>query len=206
MERYGKILVEIQGRSPLLMNKLTPERLRGQERGRGGKITQVFDPEKEARESAYIDVIDGKETLYIPSEAVYQCILNASKIYKSGKHKMSELLAGSIRIEPEKIPLGTDKYEIDIRPVRIGSARVLRARAKVPKWKARFYIIYDKTLLKDLKLLRTVVEDAGVRIGLLDYRPQKGGPFGTFVVTKFEVIEDEADSQVPPLRGHPSNN
>jgi hypothetical protein len=102
---------------------------------------------------------------------------------------MRDLLAGSIMIEPEKIPLGTKDYEVDIRAVNIKGSRVLRGRAKIPKWKAEFYIIYDKTLLSDIKLLRTILEDAGVRVGLLDYRPQKGGPFGTFIVTKFEEVE-----------------
>ena len=31
------------------------------------------------------------------------------------------------------------------------------------------------------------VEEAGFRMGLLDYRPQHMGPFGTFEVVKFEV-------------------
>jgi hypothetical protein len=188
--RYGKIYVVIEGRTPLLMNRLTPEKLKVENRsGKNTEIIQQYDPVEEAKKSAYIDVIDGKETLYIPAEAVYQCILNASKIYKSGKSKMRDLLAGSIMIEPEKIPLGTKDYEIDIRAVNIKGSRVLRGRAKIPKWKAEFYIIYDKTLLSDIKLLRTILEDAGVRVGLLDYRPQKGGPFGTFIVTKFEEVE-----------------
>jgi hypothetical protein len=188
---YGKIRVKIKGLTPLLMNRLTPEKLKRETRVR----TEDFDPEVDARESAYIDVIGGKQQLYIPAEAVYGMIVTAAAAYKSGKMSLSNLLAGTIRIEPEKIPLGTDKYEIDIRPVRVppGSrtaSRVLRARAKVPTWEAEFTIIYDKKMLgKVIGGLRKILEDAGRRVGLLDFRPQKRGWFGTFAVEEFKILE-----------------
>jgi hypothetical protein len=183
---YGKIRVKIRGLTPLLMNRPSPEKLK-----RGTTVkTQTFDPEVEARESAYIDVIDGKRQLYIPAEAVYGMILTAAKTYKTGRMVMSNLLAGAIRVEPEKIPLGTDKYEIDTRLVCVKGARVWRARAKVPSWEAEFYIIYDKELLdKALPGLRKIIEDGGRRVGLLDFRPQKKGWFGTFALEEFEVIK-----------------
>jgi hypothetical protein len=188
---YGKIRVKIKGLTPLLMNRLTPEKLKRQTRAK----TEEFDPEVEARESAYIDVIDGKSQLYIPAEAVYGMIVTAATAYESGDVSLSSVLAGTIRIEPEKIPLGTDKYEIDIRPVRVPpgrrtAARVLRARAKVPTWEAEFTIIYDKEMLgKVIGDLRKILEDAGRRVGLLDFRPQKRGWFGTFAVEEFKILE-----------------
>ena len=66
---------------------------------------------------------------------------------------------------------------------------MLRSRPKIPKWEATFYIIYDKTFLPNVDILRQILSDAGKRFGLLDYRPQKGGPFGVFEVVEFEVIE-----------------
>jgi hypothetical protein len=186
--RYGKIRVVIKGRTPILMNRLTPERLKEQQE-KGRKTTKKYDPEEEARQSAYIDVIDGKETLYIPNIWLYRSILNASKVYKSGKYRLTELLAGSIRIEPEKIPLGTNKYEVDIQPVNIQGSKVLRARARVDNWKAEFYIIYDKTLLSNTDLIKSALEEAGLRVGIGDYRPQRGGWYGTFDVVEFEDVK-----------------
>jgi len=184
---YGKIRVKIRGLTPLLMNRLTPEKLKRKTTPK----TREFNPVKEAEESAYIDVIDGKRQLYIPAEAVYGMIVTAASLYRSGRIPLSSLLAGTIRIEPPKIPLGTDKYEVDIRAVVVQKARVMRARAKVYPWCAEFTIVYDREMLgRVLGDLRKVLEDGGRRVGLLDFRPQKKGWFGTFAVEEFEVVED----------------
>ncbi|HDH91463.1 MAG TPA: hypothetical protein ENF38_00755 [Candidatus Aenigmarchaeota archaeon] len=185
---YRKIKVKIKGVTPLLMNKLNPEDLKAKTRSR----LKQFNPEEEARKSAYIDVINGKRQLYIPSEAIFRAMINASGIYRTRKMSLKGILAGSIRIEPEKIPLGKDKYEIDIRPVRIQKDAVLRARAKVPNWEAEFFLIYDDELIKDSEILLRILKDAGKRFGLLDYRPQTGGPFGVFEVVEFKEIRKKA--------------
>jgi hypothetical protein len=181
--------VRVKGLTPLLMNRLTPEKLKRE----ASPKTQLYDPERDAWDSAYMAEIDGKRQLYIPAESVYGVIVSAAKAYRTGRISLSSLLAGTIRVEPDKIPLGTDKYEIDIRPVNVppGSrnpSKVLRARAKVPSWEVEFTIIYDKGMLgRVLGDLRKVLEDGGRRVGLLDFRPQKGGWFGTFAVEEFEV-------------------
>ena len=47
---------------------------------------------------------------------------------------------------------------------------------------------YIQTLINPkVKTENEVYIEAGIRVGLLDYRPQKYGEFGTFAVTKFEV-------------------
>ena len=187
MELWGKIRVTVKGLTPLLMNRLNPEDLKSKSR----RKLQETDFERQSEKSAYIDEINGKRQLYIPNYVIYAMILHTAKQYRARRISLSHLLAGTIRIEPEKIPLGTDKYEIDIRPVVIQKSRVLKARAKVPNWKITFYIIYNKKYLPENipETLKTILEDAGVRVGLLDYRPQHMGWFGTFEVEKFEVIE-----------------
>jgi len=86
-----------------------------------------------------------------------------------------------------EISLGTDKYKIDTRPVVIVRQRVLKSRARLDEWKASFEIIYSEKLISDPQIIKTVLEEAGQRIGIMDYRPQKGGPHGTFKVIKFEA-------------------
>ena len=184
--KYGKIHVKIRGLTPLLMNRLNPERLKKQDR----IVIADYDVEKEARESAYIKVIDGKEQLYIPGYAVYSMIINTATQYRSGRTNLASILAGTIRIEPEEIPLGHCNYEIDIRPVNVQKNRVPRARAKIPSWQAEFNIIYNKILPDAIvETLRKIIEDGGTRIGLLDYRPQHKGWFGTFELIEFERID-----------------
>lgn len=185
---YGKIQVTIKGQSALLMNRLHEDALESKTR----KIGKTYDKEVEAKKSAYITEIDGKEQLYIPAYAIYSMIVRTATRYTVPKlGRLSSILAGTIRIEPEEIGLGHCDYEIDVRPVVIQRARVLKARAKIPEWKAKFTIIYNKKALEgmDANTLKEVLEDGGTRMGLLDYRPQHKGWFGTFEVTKYEVVD-----------------
>lgn len=186
MSEYGKVRVVLAGETPLLMNRLTPEDLEKTTRRRGKK----YDKDKEAKKSAYISEIDGKEQLYIPAYAIYSMIIQTAGQYRSGRMSLRSLLAGTIRIEPEEIGLGHCDYQVDVRPVVVSQSRVLRARAKIPEWQAEFEVVYYKKIVTEelVQTLKTILEDAGRRIGLLDYRPQHKGWFGTFNVETFEVL------------------
>jgi hypothetical protein len=185
---YKKIDVEIRGLTPLLMNRLNPESLKTKSRMR----MENYSTEKDAEQSAYMAEIDGKKQLYIPQEALYSMIIQTAKQYRVKRVSLASLLAGTMRVEPEKVPLGTDKYEIDERAVVIQHQRVLKGRAKLKKWKAKFQIIYDsKRLPVGIEdTLKEILEDAGTRMGLLDYRPQHRGWFGTFTVDHFTLVEE----------------
>lgn len=179
----GRVKVGLKGMTPLLMNRLVQEDLMKKTK----KVSQNYDFDVAAKKSAYITTVGKKkQTLYVPSEAVFRCLLNTAKFYKAGKFRASRMLAGAIKIEPEKIPLNRMNYEVDVRPVVIQKARVLRARAKVPNWRIDFEIVFDKTVIPDPSFIKDIFEDAGTKSGLLDYRPERGGQFGTFTVDKFE--------------------
>jgi len=190
---YKKIDVEIRGLTPLLMNRLNPESLKAKSRMR----MESYSTTEDAAKSAYIAKIDGKKQLYIPQEALYSMIINTAKQYRVRRVSLASLLAGTMRVEPEKVPLGTDKYEVDERAVVIQRQRVLKGRAKLPKWDAKFQLVYDARRLPEgiEKTLKEILEDAGTRMGLLDYRPQHKGWFGTFAVTHF--IPENGKDLVP---------
>jgi len=180
---YRRITVTIRGLTPLLMNRLNPESLKSKSRMR----MENYSTQDDAAKSAYMAEIDGKKQLYIPQEALYSMLINTAKQYRVRRTSLSSLLAGTMHIEPEKVPLGTDQYVIDERAVVIQRQRVLKGRAKLPKWSATFQIVYDaKRLPAGIEpTLEEILEDAGTRMGLLDYRPQHKGWFGTFTVESF---------------------
>lgn len=180
-----KILIEIEGITPLLMNKYNIETELSRQKGK--RITKTYDPEEEAEKSAYWSTT-GKKQLIIPAEVIYAAMLNASSFHRIGKRSAKSILAGSIRISPFEVGLGTAKYEIDTRAVVIQRARVLKSRPRLDKWKASFELNYPENLVGDPQIIRTVLEEAGQRVGLMDFRPQRGGGYGTFKVTKFEAI------------------
>lgn len=128
---------------------------------------------------------------------MYSMIISTAKQYRVRRMSLSSLLAGTMRIEPAKVPLGTDKYEIDERAVVIQNQRVLKGRAKLSEWSAKFQLVIDMRRLPTgiENTLKEILEDAGTRMGLLDYRPQHMGWFGTFSVENFAVIEPKAPKE-----------
>ena len=181
-----KVNITIKGTSPLLMNKYNIQNELDRQQGR--RTTKSYDSEEEAEKSAYWGSGKKKE-LIIPSQVLYASILNASSFHKIGKRSAKAILAGSIRVEPMEILLGTDKYVIDVRPVVIQRSRVLKSRARLDEWEATFTIVYDEKLIADVRIIETILIEAGSRIGILDFRPQRGGPYGTFEVTEFKAEE-----------------
>ena len=171
------------------MNRLNPESLRAKSRMK----TQDYSTKTDAANSAYMDVIDGKKQLYIPMEAVYSMIVHTAKQYRIRRTSLTSILAGNMRVEPAKISLGTDTYEIDERAVVIQNQRVLKGRAKLFPWAAKFYLVYDANRLPEGidKTLKTIIADAGTRMGLLDFRPQHMGWFGTFKIKHFTILDGE---------------
>jgi len=191
---YERMKVHIKGRPPgLLMNQLTPEKL---SKKKTGPKKKEYDVDKDARSAAYIAEIDGKEQLYIEAIALYSMILGTAMRYKEqGKRSsISYLLAGTMRVEPHMIPLGHCDWEIALHIVRVPpktGARVVRARALVPEWEAFPEIILNKNVLpSDIsETINTILIDGGTRTGLLDWRPSKKGPYGTFEVPGYEILE-----------------
>jgi len=186
---FKKINVTLKGNTPLLMNKCTPERLvKKQTLGK-----KKYTPEEDAAKSTYLAEIDGRMQLYVPALNVYTmmvqtCGRKTIPNPDGGKDVNAKgVVAGAMRIKPDLIPLGTDQYEIDIRPAVVQRARIPRARAMITDWRLSFDIIYDSEVVLEPNVFREILEEAGFRVGLLDYRPQHMGPFGTFSVESFEV-------------------
>jgi len=179
----GKIKVEIEGMSALMMHNCDPNDLIKSPK----RKTQTYDWKQLANKHAYWKS-SGKKELCVPARCVYAMILEGAKPFRQNRMSVANILAGSIRIEPEEIGLGTSKYEIDLRPVVIQKNRVLEARPKLKHWKLCFDIIFHKEYVSS-DILEKIIVDCGFRVGLLSYRPMRRGPFGTFKLNKFEVVE-----------------
>ena len=80
-----------------------------------------------------------------------------------------------------------DEYSIDSRRVVIKatSGSIVRHRPRIDDWSVSFELDYD-TLLLSIDQVREIVDNGGRRIGVLDFRPEKKGPYGRFMVTRWE--------------------
>jgi hypothetical protein len=187
-----KILVTIRGVTPLLMNRFTEAAEVSVSGGhsptsRGDKGT----PREQAQATAYRKD-DGE--LYIPGPNIFASIIDAGKFHKTGKSKVttqrSSLIPAGVQVEELVVPLGTKDFEVDSRRVVIPSTggAIMKHRARIDEWECTFTLDVD-TEIFTTKLVRLILDDAGKKIGLGDYRPARRGPFGKFVVVEWAEIE-----------------
>jgi len=93
-----------------------------------------------------------------------------------------------VEIEGLEIPIQhKESWTVDTRAVRIPSTggRILCHRPCFHDWRLRFTLKVDTDMIS-LKLMREIVDAAGKRVGLGDFRPDCKGPFGKFVVTRWK--------------------
>ena len=190
-----RVKVEIAGVTGLLMNRFGEDAEAAV--GSGTRPTFSGDkgtPRDQASKKAYADQ-DGQ--LYIPGANIFASIINAGIFHKVGKKQLTtaktSLIPAGCIVEDLICPLGTDKWEVDSRSVvnPSTSGRMMCHRPRLDQWSLSFTLNIDTTVF-DPKLIRAVVDDAGKKIGLGDFRPQRKGPFGRFVVTKWQEIKETA--------------
>lgn len=165
--------VRIKGRSALLMHAYPMEPVEALEKK---------SKEDQAEHAAYRDP-DTNE-LYVPAVALQRALVNGATYSKGkGRASLQKPVAACVMVSPERLSLKTEKYAIDSRPVVIPATkgRVMRHRPRLDNWEVEFELEWDDTLLTE-EQVRRVVDDSGSRVGLLDFRPEKKGPFGRFVV------------------------
>jgi len=170
--------VRIVGTRPLLMH--APVELESKPKLRRG---EHLDPKVEAEKYLYKDE---KGNIVIPSVNIKACIRDAGANYKvSGRRStFKSMIKAGLDIQPfPHVPLEHDAWVVDIRPVVVQRARILRARPRFDKWALEFEIINKDPTVIHADTLKKILEDAGKYYGLGDFRPE----FGLFKVEKFEV-------------------
>jgi hypothetical protein len=140
------------------------------------------DPVEKAKGCLYLNS-EGK--ICVPSMAVLSAMRKAATQMKkagAGKKTLKDFVFSGLQIEPEMIELPNQNYEVDIRPVVVMRARILRARPLFKEWGLTFTINIIDEMTWDAGTVRQVIEEAGKYQGLLDFRPL----FGTFTVVSMK--------------------
>lgn len=171
----AQVTCTIEGISPLLMHAypLVP--------------IEALDKktvEEQAELACYRDP-DGM--LYVPGVNIQRALIAGATFSKGkGRASLQKPVAACTIVSPERVILAPQAYAIDTRPVVIPSTRgrVLRHRPRFEQWSLTFNIDFDPDLVTIVQL-RRVLDDAGQRVGLLDFRPECKGPFGRFHVTSW---------------------
>lgn len=177
-----ELQVEITGVTPLLMNKFDIVE----------HECKVKDKNLTPREEAYkVAYIDEKERLYMPCSVIFSCIMDAGKFFKDGKNKIttqrSSLIPSGLMIQDEVVYFKTPKdFEVYSCGVVIPSTggRIIKHRPRLDNWSLEFNLDLDKSVFNP-KLIRDIVDAAGQKCGMGDFRPNRKGIFGRFKVTKW---------------------
>ena len=191
------IEVKIKGRSPLIINRFKEEsELQASVKKKTKK--DYGSPREQAESCAYFDKKTKK--IWIPSTWVSGCLKTVASEYKlPGSRKSAKsVIGGAVFPTEEKMYfsklLKLKDIEIDSRPVVIQSARIMRHRARLEEWEVTTVIEIDDSILPS-EDVHSMLNDAGSRAGMGDFRPQKFGPFGRFKITQWKEITQKMNKK-----------
>ena len=177
------VVFKIVGISPLLQNN--PANF----------IGKTGDEALGAGKKTYNDADEARLRLYLaddgsfrhPCESFTKAMVKAVAGKKFGKMFATAAIKGSVFIaEPFATIVGPngkplERYTIDRRPVVVGKARVLRCRPCFNDWRLSLALEIDTAILRPQDV-KDALALAGRIVGIGDYRPEKGGGFGRFMV------------------------
>jgi hypothetical protein len=184
----------IEGVTPLLCNRFTDA---AQQAATNGTRMSAVGDKGTPRGSGGTAALSrlGRQAVH-PQPNLFRCIIDAGTFFKAGKSKVTtqktSLIPACVEVVGIEIPIEhKDPWEVDARAVRIPSTggRILYYRPSFNDWRLSFTLSIDNDLIST-KLVREIIDAAGKRIGLGDFRPANKGPFGKFVVVSWQEHED----------------
>ena len=211
MLQFKTVNVWIEGTMPLLQHRFgehAEASVPGGENGKGQVRSAMPGESETAREEAEKVCYRSKEGwLYLPSTAIARLLREQGGTMKAkGTRKsLKYIVPAAVLMSDEIIRLyDSDRktplrdFEIDSRPVTIPATkgRIMRHRPKLPIWTANFRLRIKVDLLTETTV-RELLDGGGACIGIGDYRPEKGGPFGTFDVVSWEIDGTSPAKQKP---------
>src|SRR4030095_2562446 len=171
----------ITGTHALLMHNPAAMSKNGHSKGLGTKI--IPTAEEEAKASRYL-TDDGK--FWVPTQGFKSCLVSGATGRRINKRAATSVLKGTVFPVEDRViildakgkPMSGDNYEIDTRRAVVDKSGIPRSRAKVSGWSCKLQLELDELITDDL--VEECLNMGGRTVGILDYRPEKGGPFGRF--------------------------
>jgi len=202
------ILVEtwIEGTMALLQHRMADGAL-----DRGKTRTNVADaaddPRNEAEAGVYRMPGKGERQIAVPGAAIARLIREAGGSHKiKGSRKAVKYLVPAavivvddmcgLYLHDRKTPIVD--FEVDSRPVTIPATkgRVMRHRARFNEWAVKVSLRINEKIMAE-QLVRQLLTEGGEQIGIGDFRPEKGGPFGTFGMVSWETVSPSLPTKTP---------
>lgn len=190
--------VEIEGITPMMHHRMTPEQLSallGNKKGVKKKPVNPRTPREIAEDHCYRDTAGN---LVFPMTYLCGAFREVASDYKqkdSSRKSYKSIAGGIFRPVTEYAPMldmkgrKLKKFEVDIKKATNhlkGAVAVCRPR--MDKWKSKFQIALDDEIITSETALQ-ILEDAGRRAGIGSFRVSKGGHYGQFQVVKWKKIK-----------------
>lgn len=122
--------------------------------------------------------------VHLPGYNIFACMIGGGKIHKLGTAlKRAALVVEdtvAIVYDGPKTPakLFENKAFVDMRSVKVGTAKITRCRPIFKNWSCTFSVAYDENSIQHSEIDQCVTS-AGLMVGLGDYRPR----FGRFEIS-----------------------
>lgn len=185
----------IEGLTPLICNKFTDAAAEASSSGtRSSAAGASRGTPREIAESKLYIGLSGKPT--IPQPNLLRCLVEGGRFHKVGKAQVttakSSMLYSCVDIEGAEVEIEHEQpWRVDTRAVRIPSTggRILAHRPMFDDWRLSFTLDIDDKIISP-NLARAIIDDAGKRVGLGDFRPATKGPYGRFNVALWARQEE----------------
>ena len=190
----------VEGATPILLHRATEEALTGGKPGgstgsRPNTVAAPEDPRTIANKAVYRFA---DKQLALPGAAFMRLLRESGSNHKArGQRKsLKYIVPAAVLVMDELCGLYMHDrktkvidFEVDSRPVTIPATkgRVMRYRARLNEWACKVVLRVNDDLL-DTALVRQLLSEGVQQIGLGDFRPEKGGPFGTADLVSWEVM------------------
>jgi hypothetical protein len=202
------IKVITEGVTPMLLHRATEEALSGGDGKRANVLQEREDPRVVCEKAIYR--MPNSQQIAMPGGAFARMAREAGGAHKikGSRKSVKYLVPAAMIVMDDLVPLFlkdrrtpiTD-FEVDSRPVTIPATkgRVMRHRARLNEWVAVVTVRLNETIIAE-QILRQLFNEGLQQIGLGDFRPERGGPFGTSAIVAWNVISDAKPLSVAQKR------
>jgi len=204
-----EIRLWLEGTTSLLQHRATEEALQGEVRTNAP--TERADP-RDVCEAAIYRLMPSRQ-IAVPGAAFARMVREAGGAHKAkGSRKSLKYLVPSAVLVLDDLcglylkdrKTAIRDFEVDSRPVVIPATkgRVIRHRARFNEWTCSVHLRINETIL-DEKTVRQLFAEGLQQIGVGDFRPEKGGPFGVSSLVQWNRLGE--DRNLTPAQRRNSN-
>lgn len=190
--KLTNVTFRISGLTPLMINKFRDDDQMAATAGSRGSSAarERLSPEEEAESRLYIDE---EGDCIMPQPNILASVIQGGSYFKIGQRKITttrqSLIPAAVAFLEPYYPIETEGgWSVDSRPVRIPATggRILRHRPIFWDWSIDLEAQLDVDEIRP-DLFREIIDAAGSKSGIGDFRPSTRGPFGRYRVDTWAV-------------------